>query len=329
MLSELNKDRVDSKKPRKEGLTCIVDRLQALDKENFEALSGYIDIVKIHNVIPVIIPESVLEKRIKFYHDFGIQISTGSTITELSILENYFDKFVKESKNLGFDIIEIAENNIELDIDQKKKIVSTILSNGLNFHWKVGRKDPRHQLSVEDTLSKIDEAISKIGSEKVIIEANEGINVGIYEERGSVKWNFVGALTSKYPPPTFIFEAPIESQQSALIAEFGQRINLSGINADVVASVESQRRGFMSKAAFGISYLRKEPESGPASKFIYYIIKTKNPIDQGELISLSHLPRRTIQNAIEELKNQGLIVERNSIEDARKKTYTPIHSDWL
>ena len=43
MLSELNKDRVDSKKPRKEGLTGIVD------KENFEALSGYVDIVKIHN----------------------------------------------------------------------------------------------------------------------------------------------------------------------------------------------------------------------------------------------------------------------------------------
>ena len=51
----------DSKKPRKEGLTSIVDRFQVLDKENFEALCGYIDIVKIHNVIPVIIPETVLE----------------------------------------------------------------------------------------------------------------------------------------------------------------------------------------------------------------------------------------------------------------------------
>ena len=131
----------------------------------------------------------------------------GNTITELSILEKYFDKFVKESKKLGFDIIDIAENNIQLGIDQKKE--------------------------------------------------------------------------------------------------------------------------FMSKAAFGISYLKKDPESGPASKFIYYIIKTKNPIDQGELISLSHLPRRTIQNAVEELKSQGLIVERNSLEDARKKVYTPIHSDWL
>ncbi|MFY9873194.1 MAG: hypothetical protein WAK17_26075 [Candidatus Nitrosopolaris sp.] len=49
----------------------------------------------------------------------------------------------------------------------------------------------------------------------------------------------------------------------------------------------------MSKAAFGLSYLRKEPENGPASKFIYYIIKTKNPIDQGELISESHVHSKT------------------------------------
>jgi phosphosulfolactate synthase len=300
-----------------------------MDKENLEVFSSYIDIVKIYNVIPLLIPEAALEKKIKFYHEFDIQISTGSTFTELAILENLFDKFVKEAARLGFDIIEIAENNIHLDIEQKKKIVNIILSNGLNFHWKVGRKDPRHRLGVEDTLSKIDEAITKIGSEKVVIETNEGVNVDIYDERGSVKWNFVGALTSKYPPPKFIFEYPIESQQSALIAEFGQRVNLAGINPDVIASVESQRRGFMSKASFGVSYLRKEPESGPASKFIYYIIKTKNPIDQSELISLSHLPRTTIQNAIEELKNQGLIVERNSLDDARKRVYTPIHSDWL
>jgi len=73
------------------------------------------------------------------------------------------------------------------------------------------------------------------------------------------------------------------------------------------------------RRAFGISYLRKEPESVPASKFIYYIIKTKNPIDQGELITLNLLPRRTIQNAVEELKSQGLIVERNSLEDGKAK----------
>lgn len=328
MLNELNKNRIDSVKPRKEGLTYVVDRLQSFDRENFEILAPFIDVAKI-SVMPLLIPNAVLERKIKFYHNLDIQVSTGSSITEFAILENSFDNFVKESRKLGFDIIEMGENSsIQLELEEKIKIAETVLSNNINFQWKVGRKDPRHQLTVDETLSNIEEAI-KTGSQKIVLESNEGLSAGIYDERGLVKWNFVAALTSKYPPPAFIFESPIESQQSSLIAEFGQRVNLAGIDPDAVASVESQRRGFLAKATFGVSYLRKDPEGGPASKFIYYIIKTKNPIDQSELISLSHLPRRTIQSAIDELKNQGLVIERNSLDDARKKVYTPVRSDWL
>ncbi len=42
-----------------------------------------------------------------------------------------------------------------------------------------------------------------------------------------------------------------------------------------VLSVESERRGVLSKSAFGNVNLREEPEGGPAAKFIYYLIKTK------------------------------------------------------
>ena len=65
----------------------------------------------------------------------------------------------------------------------------------------------------------------------MILEANQGMAVGIYDEKGLVKWNFIGALTAKYPPMSFIFEAPLESQQSSLIAEFGQRVNLAEIQS--------------------------------------------------------------------------------------------------
>jgi phosphosulfolactate synthase len=63
----------------------------------------------------------------------------------------------------------------------------------------------------------------------------------------------VGALTARYSPNTFVFEAPFESQQSALIAEFGQRVNLAEIRSDAITSIESQRRGFLSKSVFGVS----------------------------------------------------------------------------
>ncbi|HEV8404883.1 MAG TPA: phosphosulfolactate synthase [Nitrososphaera sp.] len=328
MLDDLAKNRVDAKKPRKEGITCSIDKLQGIDKENFEVIAPFIDVVKIYGAFPMLVSEEILKKKIKFYHDFDVRVSTGSTITEFAISESSFERCVKDAARVGFDIIEVGENSIDLSIDQKRKIGDVIKSAGLELQWKVGKKDPRHQLGIDDTLDKIEEAV-KLGSKKIVLESNEGINVGIYDEKTLVKWSFVGAITNKYPPSTFIFETPLESQQSALIAEFGQRVNLAEVHPDAIASVESQRRGFLSKSAFGVSYLRRNPEGGPAAKFIYFVIRTKHPIEQSELISMSHLPRRTVQAAVDDLKRQGLIIERNSLDDARKKVYQPVQSDWL
>ncbi len=63
---------------------------------------------------------------------------------------------------------------------------------------------------------------------------------------------------------------------------------------------------------------------GPATKFIYYIIKNKHPIDQTELINITLLPRRTVQNAIDELIEQQVIAEKLGSEDARKRIYYPV-----
>jgi phosphosulfolactate synthase len=328
LLEDLAKDRVDVMKPREEGLSYTIDKLRSFDRENFEILAPMVDVVKIYSAFPLLIPDALLEKKIKFYHDYDIMVSTGSTLTEFAILEDAFDKFLKECVRVGFDIIEIGENNIELDKDKKKMITDSILSADLKFNWKIGKKDPRHQLRVDIALSKVEQAIS-VGAIKVILEANEGVNVGIYNESGAIRWNYLAALTAKYPPNTFIFEAPLESQQSALVAEFGQRVNLAEIAMDHVASVESQRRGFLSKSSFGMSFMQKEIGGGPASKFIYYLINTKYPIEQTDLISITRLPRRTIQSAIEDLRGQGFIIERNSLEDTRRKVYYPVQSEWL
>ena len=328
MLDDLFKERVDGKKPRQEGITLTVDKLESFDRENFEILAAFIDQIKIYNTYPLLISNDLLQKRISYYHDFDIKVSTGSTLTEYAISENSLENYIKECAKMGFDIIEIGENNIDIDIEKKKKISNSILSADLNFNWKIGKKDPRHQVGIDNTLMRIEDVI-KIGAKKVVLEANEGISVGIFDQNGSVIWNYVAALTAKYPPNTFIFEAPLPTQQSALIAEFGQRVNLAEINIDNVASVESQRRGFLSKSSFGMSFSQKEIGGGPASKFIYYLIKTKSPIEQSDLIGITHLPRRTVQSAIEDLKNQGFIIERNSLDDSRRKVYYPVKSEWL
>lgn len=166
MLDDLFKDRVDNKNPRQEGLTLTVDKLDSFDKENFEILSAFIDQIKIYNTYPLLITDHLLQKRISYYHEFDIDVSTGSTLTEYAISENSLDKFITECSKIGFDIIEIGENSIDLDLDKKKRISDSILSADLKLNWKIGKKDPRHQIGIDTTLLKIDDAI-KLGSKKL------------------------------------------------------------------------------------------------------------------------------------------------------------------
>ena len=46
MLDDLVKSRVDDKKPRKEGLTYVIDKLNGTYSDNFEILSPMIDVRK-------------------------------------------------------------------------------------------------------------------------------------------------------------------------------------------------------------------------------------------------------------------------------------------
>jgi phosphosulfolactate synthase len=101
------------------------------------------------------------------------------------------------------------------------------------------------------------------------------------------------------------------------------------VRIEAVSAVESQRRGFPTKAAFSVSNLSKSPEGSPAAKFVYFVMKSKHPIDQVELMNMTNLPRRTVQSAVEELKSQGLIIERSSLDDARKRLYSPVQFEWL
>lgn len=329
MLDSLIENRVDHKKPRHEGITYIIDKFQGFDRENFEIISPFVDMVKIYGAYPLLISDNHLIKRINFYHENNVLVSTGSTLTEYALRENVFEKFVEESKISGFDIIEISENNIHLSFDEKKKITKIIESQYLRHQWKIGRKDPRRQLTVDETIKRANEALEINQREKIILEANLGYSVGLYDEKGDVKWNLLSAITSKIPPNNIIFEAPLEIQQAVLIAEFGQRVNLGEVKLENVASIESQRRGFLSKASFSINPVKKGPEGSPATKFIYYIIRNKHPIEQSELIYMTNLPRRTVQASVEELRNQGLIIEKNSLDDTRKKVYNLVKDEWV
>ncbi|KAA2283042.1 MAG: phosphosulfolactate synthase [Candidatus Nitrosocosmicus sp.] len=328
MLDHLSTKRIDWKKPRTDGLTYIVDKFQGFDTGNFKLMSPLIDMVKIYGALPLLMSDEQLQDRINYYHEYDVLVSVGSSLTEYVLLEKSLDIYIDDVKRLGFDIIEIGENNIELPPEKKKQISDKLIEKKIQPLWKIGKKDPRRQLTFEQTIVKVNEALN-VGAEKILLEGNLGYAAGIYDEKGNIKWNALGAITSKLSPNRIIFEAPLEIQQSALIAEFGQRVNLGEIDLENVFSIESQRKGFLSRSSYGISSMKKIAKGSPATKFIYYVIRNRNSMEQSELIHTTNLPRRTVQTGLEELKEQGLIVEKTNLDDIRKKIYYAVDDEWI
>ena len=111
----------------------MIDRLPSMDNEGIETLSPIVDMVKIYGAYPLLIPDIILEKKIEIYHKHDVQVSLGSTMTEYAIIENVFERFISEAARIGIDVIEISENNRDLSLDEKEKIIKTIESKDMQY----------------------------------------------------------------------------------------------------------------------------------------------------------------------------------------------------
>ena len=308
-------------KKRTNGITHILDRLEApLPEEWLPLAAPYIDIVKIGWGLPLLFPREAIRRRIHQYHQQSLEVSTGGTLLEFAIRHGRAGKFVGEAKDLGFDIVEVSEGVIDLTLEQVEQMVDLVRGAGLEVLVEVGKKDVQHQYSLRETMGRLLHA-RKLSPRKVILESREsGKGVGIYDENGGIKWDWVHAITASMSAEDIIFEAPREEQQIALIKELGSEVNLGNVALDTVFPLASQRLGLRGDT-FGLPVHKALPGGSPAAKFVYYLIENHHGLEQGEIVTISRLPRRTVQLAVKELERQGLIVEGISLRDARRREY--------
>jgi phosphosulfolactate synthase len=81
------------------------------------------------------------------------------------------------------------------------------------------------------------------GSWKVIAEAREGGNVGIYRDSGEVREGLVDEILTQIPEETIIWEAPQKEQQVWFIKLIGTNVNLGNIAPAEVIPLETIRLG--------------------------------------------------------------------------------------
>jgi phosphosulfolactate synthase len=308
-------------KPRDKGLTIVSDSLEPIEKGFLEQLAESIDYVKIGLSLPLVLDRNFLREKVRNYHDSGIKVMSGGTLLQVAIRKNILSQVLENLKSLGFDMVEISESAFEIPQELKKEITAKIDSLSMEYLFEVGTKDPKNSISASHIISKIEEAFS-LKANKVVIEAGDGRGVGIYDSNGNTSWDLLNDLVGKFGPPNLIFEAPIKSQRTNLILEFGPGVNIASVHLDEVIYLEMQRLGLTTET-LGLSPSLRNVEGSPAVKFVYHLIKTEHPIDQTVLMQKSGLPKRTLQAALSYLIEQGAIRELSDMSDLRKHKYSP------
>lgn len=303
------------------GSTMVLDRLTPTDWELLPDLSPYIRYVKIGWTLSMLLDRENLRRRISRYLDAGISVSPGGTLLEMAINRGKMDETLKSIKEAGFDSIELSEGVLDIPPFLKEKIADFSHSSGMHLNVEVGKKNPRNQLSLDETVQRIGESLD-LGPDFVIIEGREsGRSVEIYDDLGEIKWDWVNRIIEEYPQEKLMFEAPQERQQIELVIRLGPSVNLGNVSLNSVAALETQRRG-MRGDTFGILDNTIKVTGPPSNKFVYYVVANHGPVDQASIMELTGINRKTLQNALADLIESGLIRANTDRKDLRKKVYS-------
>jgi phosphosulfolactate synthase len=237
-----------TQKPRSSGLTMVMDKGLGLNQvENFIQANGALtDIVKLGFGSAYVTPE--LDKKLKLYADAGIPVYFGGTLFEAFVIRNQFEDYLKLIDKYQLKYAEVSDGSIVLGHEKKCEYIK-VLSKKVTVLSEVGSKEEGiiiHPTKWIDMMQKELDA----GAWKVIAEARESGNVGIYRPNGKAHVVLVNKILSKIPRENILWEAPQKPQQAWFIQLIGSNVNLGNIAPNDVIPLETLRLGLRSDTFF-------------------------------------------------------------------------------
>ena len=228
-------------KPREKGLTMVMDKgLSLRQVEDFIEVAGsHTDIVKLGWSTSYVTPN--LKEKLKIYRDAGLPVYFGGTLFEAFIIRNQFEDYRKVLDDYGMEFVEVSDGSIEIAHDEKCEYIRK-LSSQVTVISEVGSKDEKKVFAPYKWIQLMKAEI-EAGSWKVIAEAREGGNVGIYRDSGEVRQGLVDEILTQIPEETIIWEAPQKAQQVWFIELIGTNVNLGNIAPAEVIPLETIRLG--------------------------------------------------------------------------------------
>jgi phosphosulfolactate synthase len=231
-------------KPRSSGMTMVMDKgLSLRQVEDFiEVCGSYTDIVKLGWATSFVTPN--LDQKIKLYSDAGIPVYFGGTLFEAMIVRGQFDDYCRLLDKYKLQYAEVSDGSITIEHDVKCGYIRK-LAKQVTVISEVGSKDVQKIFAPYKWI-KLMQAEIEAGAWKVIAEARESGNVGIYRDSGEVRQGLIDEILTQIPAETIIFEAPQKAQQVWFIKLIGANVNLGNIAPADVIPLETLRLGIRS-----------------------------------------------------------------------------------
>ena len=228
-------------KPRQNGLTMVMDKgLSLRQVDDFLEVAGtHTDIVKLGWCTSFVTPN--LKEKLKLYRDAGIPVYFGGTLFEAFMIRGQFDDYRKVLDEFGMEFAEVSDGSVEIEHDVKCEYIRK-LSSQVTVISEVGSKDEKKIFAPYKWI-KLMKAEIEAGAWKVIAEAREGGNVGIYRDSGEVRQGLIDEILTQIPEETIIWEAPQKAQQVWFIELIGANVNLGNIAPAEVIPLETIRLG--------------------------------------------------------------------------------------
>lgn len=214
-----------------------------------ETMGSYIDVLKFAGGSFSLMPRNAVKELLDLCHRYDVLVSTGGFIEYvLTQGPEAVNWYVKECKEIGFDIVEISSGFITIPTDDWLRLIEKVQKAGLKAKPEVGIQfgaggaTAETELAAEGTRDPewaIQQAQRFIdaGAYMIMIES-EGITENVKTWRTDVVAKIIQALGLEKP----MFEAADPDVFAWYIKNYGSEVNLFVDHSQIV-QLESLRSG--------------------------------------------------------------------------------------
>ena len=219
----------------------VMDKgLSLKEAENFLEVSGeYTDLMKLGFGTSILTPK--LAEKIKLYQDAGIPVYFGGTLFEAFVVRGQFEDYLRLLDKYKLTHAEVSDGSIEISQEQKCEYIRRVAQH-VTVLSEVGSKDAEKIIPPYKWIQMMESEI-QAGVWKVIAEARESGNVGIFRGTGEVRSGLVEEILTKIPQDKILWEAPQKAQQVWFIKLYGANVSLGNIAPNEVIPLETLRLG--------------------------------------------------------------------------------------